>query len=300
MIYKISNKETKHLNSFFVITILWTWIIGIIPVIIGINNTPLGNYIFIFTAGIAPSCVGIFLVIKTYTKEARIDYFKRFIPTSHGLWYILLYFVLFIGSMLTMLIFVLGELPDFITFKTFGQNPMTIFLFIFFMYLYGPSNEEFGWRGYALDKLLVKYGLFKSSLILGFIWGIWHLPWIFYVTQWQSQSFAISPLWFIVFVLQCMSSSLIISIGHILSKRNYFTSATLHGIGNSSLGLFYTFVSLKGGNYAQFIIIGLGIFIVSITYGIFGEKIKQLCEIEIREIIFLKEKFGMNKIYRDY
>lgn len=299
MANKISNKETKHLYTFFIITILWTWIIGLIPVILGIHDTLLGNYIFVFTAGIAPSCVGLFFVFKTFTKKARIDYFVRFIPTFNGLWFILLYFVLFIGSMLSMLIIVLGEYPDFNTIKSFWQNPLTILLFLFFMFLYGPSNEEFGWRGYALDKMLVKFGFIKSSLILGFIWGIWHIPWIFYASQWQSQSFAISPLWFIVFILQCMASSFIISIGHILSKRNYFTSATLHGIGNSSLGLFYTVVSLKGGNYAQFIIIGIGILIVSLIYIFFREKFKKLCDIEIQEIILLKERFGMNEVYRD-
>lgn len=39
----------------------------------------------------------------------------------------------------------------------------------FFMYLYGPANEEFGLRGYALDKMLIKFGFLKGSLILGLI-----------------------------------------------------------------------------------------------------------------------------------
>lgn len=151
-----------------------------------------------------------------------------------------MYAVLLITVMTTMLIVFLGEYPDFITVKGFVKNPLTILSFIFFMYLYGPSNEEFGWRGYALDKMLVKHGFLKGSLIQGFIWGIWHLPWIFYSTQWQSQAFSISPLWFVAFILQCMTSSLVISIGYIISKRNCFTAATIHGVGNVSLGLFYS------------------------------------------------------------
>lgn len=296
---KLTNKETNHLRIFFIVTLLWTWIIGMLPVIFGIHNTTLGNYLFVFTAGIAPSCVGVFLVLKTYTKEARKDYFKRFIPNKLGSWYVIMYLILYMSTMSVVLILFVKELPDFITIRTFIQNPLSILTFIFFMYLYGPSNEEFGWRGFALDKLLVKYGYLKGSLILGFIWGIWHLPWIFYTTQWQSQAFAISPIWFIVFILQCMASSLIISIGHIVSKRNYFMSATLHGIGNSSLGLIYTVISLRGSNLAQFVIIGLGLTIVCITYGFFGEKFKELCSIEIQEIIKNKEKFGMSKVYSD-
>lgn len=34
----------------------------------------------------------------------------------------------------------------------------------------GPLNEEFGWRGYALDKLLVRFGFLGASTILGFMY----------------------------------------------------------------------------------------------------------------------------------
>lgn len=296
---ELTKKETRHLRIFFIATLLWTWIVGMIPVILGINNTTIGDYIFVFTAGIAPSCVGVIMVLKTYTKEARRDYFKRFIPTWHGVWFVLIYLTLLILLMTAVLILFFGEYPDFVTIKGFIHNPLSVLDFIFFMYLYGPSNEEFGWRGYALDKMLVKHGFLKGSLILGFIWGIWHLPWIFYSTQWQSQAFAISPLWFVAFVLQCMTSSLVISIGHIISKRNYFTAATIHGVGNASLGLIYTVVSLSGSNIAQVVIIALGLTIVTVTLGVFGKKFNARCNDEIQEICLNKEKYGMIEVYRD-
>ena len=40
----------------------------------------------------------------------------------------------------------------------------------------GPVGEEFGWRGYALLKLQNKYGPLVASLVIGTIWGVWHLP----------------------------------------------------------------------------------------------------------------------------
>ena len=40
----------------------------------------------------------------------------------------------------------------------------------------GVLGEELGWRGYALNLLQKKYVPLKASLIVGVIWGFWHLP----------------------------------------------------------------------------------------------------------------------------
>ena len=40
----------------------------------------------------------------------------------------------------------------------------------------GPLGEELGWRSYALQTLQKKYNPFYASLILGLVWGFWHLP----------------------------------------------------------------------------------------------------------------------------
>jgi membrane protease YdiL (CAAX protease family) len=42
--------------------------------------------------------------------------------------------------------------------------------------------EEPGWRDFALPRLQPKYGPLRGTLILGPLWGIWHLPLFF--TEW--------------------------------------------------------------------------------------------------------------------
>ena len=48
----------------------------------------------------------------------------------------------------------------------------------FFVYFIGAIGEEVGWSGYVIDPLQNRYGALKASIILGFVWAIWHIiPW---------------------------------------------------------------------------------------------------------------------------
>ena len=40
----------------------------------------------------------------------------------------------------------------------------------------GPLQEELGWRGYALPRLIERWSSVPAALVLGVAWACWHLP----------------------------------------------------------------------------------------------------------------------------
>jgi membrane protease YdiL (CAAX protease family) len=46
----------------------------------------------------------------------------------------------------------------------------------FVILLLNALPEEYGWRGYALGPMLNRSSALAASLILGLLWGLWHLP----------------------------------------------------------------------------------------------------------------------------
>jgi len=102
-----------------------------------------------------------------------------------------------------------------------------------------------------------------GSVILGFFWGIWHLPWIFYLGQWQNSAVQLSPWWFVIFIIGCISGSLILSVGHILSDRTYIRGATIHAILNAAIGLFYSNLSLAELN--EFVVVCIAVDLVVLS-----------------------------------
>src|SRR5215210_4285066 len=82
-------------------------------------------------------------------------------------------------------VFVPGALASFQA----SAVPSTLILYVVagpvFLFAGGPVFEEIGWRGFALPRLQLLHGPLVGSLILGALWGLWHLP-LFLIPSWDT------------------------------------------------------------------------------------------------------------------
>lgn len=65
-----------------------------------------------------------------------------------------------------------SEVDSIFTVSSWGM----LIYFFFKNFLAGPLGEEIGWRGFAQIELQKKHSPLKASIIIGFWWGMWHLP----------------------------------------------------------------------------------------------------------------------------
>jgi membrane protease YdiL (CAAX protease family) len=54
--------------------------------------------------------------------------------------------------------------------------PLVVESYLCFALYGGPLNEEPGWRGFALPRLQQRHSPLVASLIVGVVWGLWHVP----------------------------------------------------------------------------------------------------------------------------
>ncbi len=120
-----------------------------------------------------------------------------------------------------------GMMPSF-TISSLGM-----FIYFFLKNLFaGPLGEELGWRGFAQNELQKRYSPLRASIVIGFWWGIWHLP------IWFTTGFVGINLikYIIFFMIAVISISIIITAFYNLNK-NLLVPIIIHQLFNFLIGI---------------------------------------------------------------
>jgi len=92
---------------------------------------------------------------------------------------------------------------------------------LFFALIKGPV-EELGWRGLALPLMQRKFTPIVAALILGVIWGFWHMP-AFLLSGTQQSAWSFTP-----FFVGCIALSVIVTALFNASRGSILLSALFH------------------------------------------------------------------------
>ena len=171
------NQESKaSITSFFVLTFIFTLPAYILVALTGLNIilSPEMVFAFIPLAVIAPICAALVL---TYRKSGGIgvkkllkrsfDY-KR-VKNKKWFWPTILLMPLLIS-----LVFGVSSLLELELLP--ALMPLIAAPIALIMFFLAALFENIGWMGYAFEPMSNRWGLFKSTLLLGVIWGLWHVP----------------------------------------------------------------------------------------------------------------------------
>jgi membrane protease YdiL (CAAX protease family) len=120
-----------------------------------------------------------------------------------------------------------------------GLGPLySVVPMIFMLTVLAGMGEEFGWRGFALPRLQARYSALVSSIIVGALWGLWHIP-LFFVEgtvqyDWRLDTGLIpAVLMYTVFVT---AWSIQYTWVFNNTKGSVLLAAVFHGAGNAWMG----------------------------------------------------------------
>lgn len=173
----MENKKSHEILIYIFLTYLVTWTLcGLGYFLYTVDN----NYnlfgIIVSISGFVPSIMGIILTAYFYKDVGITDLFKRInIHKSHGIYCII---GMIIVAVYVVSTFFLTQSMGFNeTFKVNFFNILSWFIMVFT--IGGGIGEEFGWRGFLLDKVLKRQNIAFSGIFVGIVWSLWHLPLFF-------------------------------------------------------------------------------------------------------------------------
>ncbi|MCJ7737187.1 MAG: CPBP family intramembrane metalloprotease [Anaerolineae bacterium] len=245
--------DTKYRNArlFFVLTFVYSWILWLPFVLAGFGIVTLPfdaetySLIAVVVGAFAPLFAAVTLIVKQDGWGGAWRLIRRGFDFRVRPIYVLAallvplaitagshYFTIFAG---------IDDLPSTFLPENLPVPAVVVSIpYFLMMLLVGGGQEEFGWRGFAQDRLQRRFGIVKGSMLLGAIWGLWHLP------LWYMPGDGHSTYPFVAFVI--FTTSLSVQMGWLYnaSGKKLLIPWLFHAMSNTVAPLFPTFQMAPG------------------------------------------------------
>jgi len=270
---------TRHpLVSFFAMAYALTWLawspwylseagIGLLPY----DGDSISDYLNTVALIMGPTLSAFIMTGATEGRDGVRRLLRRIVLWRVGLgWY--LFVLLGIPAIIVLSTVVLpGALSSFQA----STVPSTLFLYVVagpvFLFAGGPVFEEIGWRGFALPRLQRLYGPLVGTLVLGALWGLWHLP-LFLVPSWDTPHGSLLDI--ALFVIVAVSIAIVITWVFNNTKDSVLLAILAHGsINSAAVSMYALFPTPAVTDGIANVVIGFGVaalLIVVLTRGRLG------------------------------
>ncbi len=210
--------KEQQLISFLIIVFGISWSIWI-PVVFFLAKG--GWHPLLYVGGYAPFLAGVIVTRVSGGSSGLWRWLKKIFRFRISIiWYLLGWFVMpiAIGLVQHGLYVLFGGRPDFSEIPPLWAYPIWVPVAA----LIAGGNEEPGWRGFALPKILEFTNPFAGSLLLGLIWAVWHVP-VFFLPSWGTSE---SP--FYMFLFSVLGLSVIMTWLYYKSRMSIFPVMLFH------------------------------------------------------------------------
>lgn len=167
----------QHTWVFFAVTFAWSWSLNLPRVLHSMGDLGLPETV--------SRTFGALSVFGPFVAAVGLTYWDGGIPGVVSLlrrgwdfafakaWLVPTLFLMPAIGGITLAVLTLFKQP--IPWEVGLPLPMVAPVFLLILLLNGLP-EEYGWRGYALERLQQQWSPLAASLLLGLGWGVWHIP----------------------------------------------------------------------------------------------------------------------------
>jgi len=236
-------KSDRNIWLFFLITFIFSWLLWLPFVLWGLNVIELSQPVAslmtpaVMLGAFGPMIAALALIKLKEGKGAA----KKFLRNAFDFRVKQIYYILaFVLPLLATAVahYITNFLGlDILPANLFPENlaiPVVALIIPYFLLIFiaGGGQEEFGWRGYAQEPLQQRFGILKASVLIGVVWGVWHLP------LWFMPGEGHAYYSFFAFLLYTVSTSVSIGWLYNAGSRKLIIPLIIHTMGNVSVPFF--------------------------------------------------------------
>lgn len=263
--------QRHPLVAFFVLAIGLTWLFmitdalgsrGILPF-----RLPLPALLLM---GYMPTVAAVVVAGATKGSQGVRDLFRKLLITRVALgWYVFAILgpaVVCIASILMYNLLGGGQRLPLLSAKTASLSAPALILNITLLLVVSGliNGEELAWRGFALPRLQARFNALQSSLILGTLWAVFHLP-LFFTAGGTSQA----GMSFLSFLISLLGLSTLFTWVYNNTRGSVLLAYILHASQNTWTQVFTVDHS---NHFVDWAVAGLTVLLALIVVAIEGSE----------------------------